>query len=119
MVCAASFSCTRNFGVALIGFVVGLVEAAGDGDFGLAEGVDDLCLAESRSVVFEGHLLPRIVKAEAAQAVGVGEFAEPVQLVVAQRGLQFISHFDEGHAPIIPAAGEILMNSDVSGNHLI
>ena len=74
-----------------------LVNAAGDGDAGLAEGVGDLRLAEAGSVIFEGQLLPRIVEAKAAQAVGVGEFAEPAQLLVAQRGLEFVSHFDECH----------------------
>lgn len=97
---------------------VTLVEAAGDGDAGLAEGVGHLCFAEARRVVFEGQLLPRIVETEAAQAVGVREFAELAQLVVAQRGLQFISDFHEGHGGIIPAAA-ISMNSDVTSNHLI
>ena len=73
------------------------VEAAGDGDARLTEGMGDLRFAEARSVVFEGELLSRIIEAEAAEAISVGELAEPAQLVVAQRGLQLISHFDECH----------------------
>ena len=69
------------------------VEAAGDGDAGLAESVGHLGFAEARGVVFEGQLFPRIVEAEAAEAVSVREFAEMEELVVAQRGLQFVSHF--------------------------
>ena len=94
------------------------VEAPGDGDAGLAEGVGHLGFAEARCVVFEGQLLPRIVQAKAAEAVSVGEFAEPAQLVVAQKGLQFVSHFDECHGGIIPAA-PVSTNSDVTSNHLI
>ena len=94
------------------------VEAPRDGDAGMAEGVGHLGFAETRSVVFEGQLLPRIVETEPAQAVSVGEFAEPAQLVVAQRGLQFVSHFDECHGGIIPAAA-VSTNSDVTSNHLI
>ena len=80
-----------------------LIEAAGDGDARLAEGVGYLRFAEARSVIFEGQLLPRIVEAESAEAVGVREFAELAQLIVAQRGLQFISDFHECHGGIIPA----------------
>ena len=100
---------TIFLGLIFLYSIFGLVEAAGDGDFGLAEGVDDLCFAEARSVVLKGHLLPRIVEAKAAQAVSISEFAEPVQLIVAQRGLQFVSNFHEGHGGIIPAAA-ISMN---------
>lgn len=95
------------------------VEAAGDSDAGLAERVSHLRLAKTRSVVFEGKLLSRIVETEAAQAVSVGEFAEMAQLVVVQRGLQFVSHFYKCHGEIIPATVPIPMNSDVTGNHLI
>ena len=58
-----------------------LAEPARDGDLGLAEGVGDLRFAQARSVVFERQLLFRIVQPEAAQAVGVGKFAEPAQLI--------------------------------------
>jgi len=98
---------------------VRLVEAAGDRDAGLAEGVSYLGFTETRGVVFEGQLLPRIVEAEAAKSIGVCEFAEMTQLIVAQRRLQFVGNFHECHGGIIPAAREILMNSDVTQNHLI
>ena len=123
---SASAPETGGFGASLTGLLVHrarnpalLVNSAGDGDFGLAEGVGDLRFAEARSVVFEGQLFSRIVEAKAAQAVSVGEFAEPAQLIVAQRGLQFVSNFHECHGGIISVAGEILMNRDVSQNHLI
>lgn len=96
-----------------------LIQAAGDGDSRLAEGVGHLRLAQARSVIFERQLLSRIVEAEAAEAVSVSEFAEAVQLVVAQRGLEFEGNFDKCHGGIIPAVGEILMNRDVTRNHLI
>ena len=82
------------------------VEAAGDSDAGLAERVSHLGFAEARGVVLEGQLLPRIVEAKAAQAVSIRECAEMAQLVVAQRGLQFIGDFHECHEGIIPAEGE-------------
>ncbi len=53
----------------------GLVEAAGDGDAGLAEDVCDLGDAESRGVIFKGKMKLGSVEFEAAEAVGVGEFA--------------------------------------------
>lgn len=83
------------------------VEAAGDGDARLAEGVSHLGFAQARSVIFERQLLPRIVQAEAAQTIGVCELAEPVQLVIAQRGLQFVSNFYECHDGIIAAVSPI------------
>jgi len=96
-----------------------LVEATGDSDFGLAEGVGYLRFAEARRVVLERQLLLGVVETKAAQAVSVGEFAESAQLLVAQRRLQFVSHFHKCHRGIIPAVAEILMNSDVTQNHLI
>jgi hypothetical protein len=53
-----------------------LVEAADDGNAGLAEDVRDLGLAEAGGVVFEGDVKFGFVELEAAEAVGVGEFAE-------------------------------------------
>lgn len=83
------------------------VELAGDGDARLAESMSHLCFAEARGVVFERKLLSRIIESEASQAVGVGKFAEPVQLLVAQRGLQFVSNLHECHGGIIPAVSPI------------
>ena len=74
-----------------------LVDFAGDGDAGLAEDVGDLGFAQARGVVFEGEVVLLLVDVEAAQAVGVGEFAEAAELFEAQRGLQFVSDFEECH----------------------
>lgn len=59
------------------------VEAAGDGDARLTEGVRHLRFTKARGVVLEGQLLSRIVQAEAAQAVGICEFPKVAELVVA------------------------------------
>ena len=77
----------------------------GYGYAGLAEYAGDLGFAQAGGVVFERQLIGGRVNAEAAQAVGVGELAEVAQLVIGERGLQFIGDFDECHGGII-AAGE-------------
>jgi len=59
--------------------------------------VRDLRVAEARGVVFEGEMLFGFIEAEAAQAVGVGEFAEQAELFLGKRGLQFVSNFHECH----------------------
>ena len=63
----------------------------------------DLGFAQAGGVVFEGQLIGCRVNAKAAQAVGVGELAEVAQLIVGERGLQFVSDFDESHEGIIAA----------------
>jgi len=75
----------------------GLVDLAGDGDAGLAENVRDLGFAQARSVVLEGEMVLLLIDTEAAEAIGVGEFAEAAQLLEAQRGLQFVGDFEECH----------------------
>ena len=74
-----------------------LIDFAGDGDAGAAEHVSDLGVAEARGIVFEGDLVFLLVDAEFPQAIGVGEFAEALELLKAQRGLQFISNFKKRH----------------------
>jgi hypothetical protein len=74
-----------------------LRDDAGDGDVGAAKGVDDLALAQARGVVFEGELVFAGVDAEAAQAVGVGEFSQVGHLFGVERSLQLKSDFYEGH----------------------
>jgi len=74
-----------------------LVHFAGDRNAGLAEGVGDLRFAEAGGVVFEGELVFLLVDTEAAEAVGVGEFAEAAELVEAQRRLQFVGNLEERH----------------------
>jgi len=76
--------------------VVG-VEFAGDGDAGLGQGVEDLGFAEARGVVFEGEEVVLFVDAQAAQAVGVGEFAEALELFVAERRVEFVGDFEKCH----------------------
>lgn len=73
------------------------IDFAGDGDAGLAEDVGDLGLAEARGVVFEGEMVVLFVDAEAAEAVGVGKFAQAAELLEAERGLQFVGDFEECH----------------------
>ena len=82
------------------------VKSAGDGNLCLAKRVNHLRVAQARGVVFERQLLLRIVQPKASQAVGIGEFAEAAQLLIAERGLQFIDSFHECHAGIIPAAAK-------------
>jgi len=73
------------------------MDFAGDGDAGAPEHVSDLGVAEARGVVFEGELVLLFVDAEPAEAVGVGEFAEALELLKAQRRLKFISDFKQRH----------------------
>lgn len=75
-----------------------LIDLAGDGDAGLAENVRNLSLAKTGSVVFEGELILLLVDAKAAETVGIGEFAQAAELFEAQRGLQFVSNFEESHS---------------------
>jgi hypothetical protein len=63
----------------------------------LAEDVGDLGFAQARGVVFEGELVFLLVDAEAAETVGVGEFAETAELFEAQWRLQLVGDFQEGH----------------------
>jgi len=74
-----------------------LVDFVDDGDASLAENVGDLGFAEARGVVFEGELVFLFVDAEAAEAVGVGEFAETAKLFEAQWRLQLVGDFKECH----------------------
>ena len=64
-----------------------LVDAAEDGDSGVAEDVRDLGFAEAGGVVFEREVEFGVVDLEAAEAVGVGEFAEGAELIVGERRL--------------------------------
>ena len=45
------------------------------------------------------------IDAKAAQAIGVGKFAETAELLEAQRRLQFVSDFEECHGGIIAGVG--------------
>jgi len=74
-----------------------LIDFAGDGDAGAAEHVSDLSVSEARGVVFERDLVFLLVDAEFTQAIGVGEFAEALELLKAERRLKFISNFKKRH----------------------
>jgi hypothetical protein len=58
----------------------------------------DLALAQARSVIFKRKLVFCLVMAEAAQAIGVCEFAELLQLFPGERRLQLESDFHECHS---------------------
>jgi hypothetical protein len=75
-----------------------------DGNAGFAEDVGDLRFAQPGCVVFEREVLLFFVDAEAADAVGVGEFAEAPELIEAGRRVQFVGDFEKCHAGIIPVA---------------
>jgi hypothetical protein len=95
-----------------------LIDLARDGDAGLPEHMGDLRLPQARGVVFERQLVGRWVDAEATQAIRVCELAKVAQLVVGQRGLQFIGDFHEGHCGIIPAGAGFETYPDVTPIHL-
>ena len=67
----------------------------------------DLCVSEARGVIFEGNLVFPLIDAEFAQAVGVGEFSEALELLKAQRRLKFVGNFEECHGGIIAAAASL------------
>jgi hypothetical protein len=79
-----------------------LVEAAGDGDAGLAKDVCDLSDAKAGGVIFERKVELGIVELEATEAVSVGKLAEGAELVVGERRLEFEFGFEERHKQIIP-----------------
>ncbi len=60
--------------------------------------------AEARGVVLEGQAILQFIHAEAAEAVGVGEFTEALELLGAERGVQGVGDFKKCHAGIIAAA---------------
>ncbi len=68
-----------------------------DGDTGLAEGVCDLGFAETRGVVFKGDGFAGVVDVKAAEAIEVGEFAEALELFVAEGRVEFVGDFEECH----------------------
>src|SRR5450755_1711014 len=71
--CRATSGCLQLCGD---DYAAGLRDDAGDGDVGAGQSVDDLALTQARGVVLESNLVGVFIMAEAAQAVGVGEFAE-------------------------------------------
>ena len=66
----------------------------------------DLCVSEARGVIFEGNLVFPLIDAEFAQAVGVGEFSEALELLKAQRRLKFVGNFEERHGGDYSSSGQ-------------
>jgi len=78
-----------------------LIDAAEDGDSGVAEDVCDLGFAEAGGVVFKGDVELGVVDLEAAEAIGVGEFTERAELIVGEGRLEFEFGFEKCHGEII------------------
>jgi len=57
-----------------------------------------LRVPEARGVILESDLILLLVDAEFAQAVGIGKPAETLELLKAERRLEFISNFKKRHA---------------------
>jgi len=74
------------------------VELLGDRDADLGESVKDLGFPEARGIVLEGEAVMLLVYAQATKAIGVGELAQALELLVAKRRLQLIGDFEKCHA---------------------
>ena len=70
-----------------------------------AQYVGDLGFFQARCVILERQLIELLVDLEAPQAIGVGELAEGAELFGAQRPLQFVGYFHQGHIWIIATRG--------------
>jgi hypothetical protein len=81
------------------------LDAALDGYAGHAQDVSDFGLLQAGCVVLERKLIELLVDLEAPQAIGVGELAESAELFGAQRPLQFVGYFHQGHIWIIATRG--------------
>src|SRR5207245_7770529 len=99
--------CLRRAGIVVgscyLGKRAASVDFARHDNLGSTQRVGYLRFAQARRVVFKRQLFLRIVQTKPPQAVNVRELAEMAQLLFAQGRLQFISHFHECHARIIPA----------------
>jgi hypothetical protein len=71
---------------------------ARDGDSRLSQDVGNLCFAEAGGIIFKRDLIFLFVHVHAAQAIGVRKFAKPLQLLMAERGMQVIGDFEKCHA---------------------
>jgi hypothetical protein len=74
-----------------------LINSSNNRDTGLTQNMGDLRVAQARSVVFESELVLLLIDAKPAQPISVSEFAKAVQLLKAERRLQFVGDFDQGH----------------------
>ena len=87
----------------------GLIDSAGDGDAGEAERMGHLRVPEARGVILESDLILLLVDAEFAQAVGIGKPAETLELLKAERRLEFIGNFKKRHASDYSNWGQLLI----------
>jgi hypothetical protein len=76
----------------------GLIDFAGDGDAGEAESMGHLRVPEARGVLLESDPILLLVDAEFAQAVGISKPAETLELLEAERRLEFIGNFKKRQA---------------------
>jgi len=77
-----------------------------DRDAGLGQCVCDLGFAEAGGVVLEGEDFAGVVDVEAAEAIEIGEFAEALELLVAQGRMEFVIDFEKRHAGDYSRSGE-------------
>ena len=63
--------------------------------------MSDLRFAQARRIVFKRQFGSVVVELEFAQTVSVGKFAEAVDLLGRERGLQRVADFEERHGGII------------------
>ena len=68
-----------------------------------------LCVPEARGVILESDLILLLVDAEFAQAVGIGKPAEMLELLKAERRLEFIGNFKKRHASDYSNCGQLLI----------
>ena len=87
----------------------GLIDFAGDGDAGESESMGHLRVPEARGVILESDLILLVVDAEFAQAVGIGKPAETLELLKAERRLEFIGNFKKRHARDYSNWGQLLI----------
>ena len=68
-----------------------------------------LRVPEARGVILESDLILLLVDAEFAQAVGIGKPAETLELLKAERRLEFIGNFKKRHASDYSNWGQLLI----------
>lgn len=78
-------------------YAAGLRHHPGNRDIGARERGDDLALPQARGVVFESDLVIGFIVTKAAQSVNIGKFAQLLQLIAVQGGLQLEGDFHESH----------------------
>jgi hypothetical protein len=68
-----------------------------------------LRVPEARGVILESDLILLLVDAEFAQAVGIGKPAETLELLKAERRLEFVGNFKKRHALDYSNWGQLLI----------